>query len=80
MRYVEKDISVVGYDKNDIGVATCRFYDNAKTLPYIDINTYYKFLLNKEVKISFVSNNQYKVETYLGEATIDVENDILQSL
>lgn len=78
--YTQKDIQVIGFDLKDAGNATCRFYENGiKLIPYLDINSYYEFLLDKTVQITHKGNEVYNVKTYLGEADIDVKNDILYS-
>lgn len=77
--YTVRQIPVFGYDTNHMIDVKCRYYDDIKELPYIDINTYYKLLLDKEVKITPLSTNKYEIQTFNGSATIDVENDVLYS-
>ena len=78
--YIEKQVPVYHYDMEKLDTsALCRFYKEYPTIPYIDINSYYKYLLNKEVIVSPVKDNIYSIETSMGNATIDVENDILYS-
>ena len=78
--FVEKEIPIYGYDvKLTNETATCRFYESHPTIPYIDINTYQRLLLNKEVTVSKVKNDVYKIKTFKGEADIDVRKDILTS-
>ena len=78
--FVEKEIPICGYDvKLTNETATCRFYESYPAIPYIDINTYQRLLLNKEVTVSKVKNDVYKIKTFKGEADIDVRKDILTS-
>lgn len=77
--YDVRNIDVISFEGNNKGEATCRFYNDLPTIPYIDINSYYNFLLDKDVEISKVQNDTYLVKTYLGEATINVKDDILHS-
>lgn len=79
IKYTVKEVPVYGYDLNYVYDVECRYYDDIKDLPYIDINTYYKLLLDKEVEINPISANKYEVKTFTGSATIDVKNDILHS-
>jgi hypothetical protein len=77
--FKEKLVPVFNFNQEKGEDTLCRFYDELPTIPYIDINSYYKLLLNKEVKLTKVSDGVYLVETYKGKATIDVVNDILHS-
>lgn len=77
--YVERNIEVIDYDRQSKGTAACRFYDADELIPYLDLNSYYGFLLNKEVNIEPLGNDTYKVQTYSGEATINTATDVLYS-
>ena len=77
--YIAKQLPVYGYSMEKLEDANCRYYDEYPNIPFMDINSYTKYLLNKETTISKVSKDVYLINTFKGSATIDVKNDVLHS-